>query len=37
MLTIRTLKGGGGASHYYAPEGRNPQQRPDDYYGEVRD
>ena len=37
MLTIRTLKGGGGASHYYAPEGRNPQQRPDEYYGEVRD
>jgi conjugative relaxase-like TrwC/TraI family protein len=37
MLTIRTLKGGGGASHYYAPEGRNPQQRSDEYYGEVRD
>lgn len=37
MLTIKTLKGGGGASHYYAPEGRNPQQRPDEYYGEVRD
>lgn len=37
MLTIKTLKGGGGASHYYAPEGRNPQRRPDEYYGEVRD
>jgi hypothetical protein len=29
MLTIKTLKGGGGAAHYYSQEGRNPDRRAD--------
>ena len=37
MLTIKTLKGGGAAAHYYSQEGRNPDRRADEYYGEVRD
>ena len=37
MLAIRTLKGGGVAAHYYSQEGRNPDRRADEYYGEVRD
>ena len=35
LLTIKALKGGGGAAHYYSPETGRRDQRPDEYYGEV--